>query len=200
MLSIDKTTVHTIVIQKSKFICKLIPIQNIESVKTELKNIRQEFPNATHYCYAYILKNEQRCSDDKEPSGTAGMPILNVLEKKELNDILAIVVRYFGGIKLGAGGLVRAYSNVVIETIKKSNLITLIPGKEVIYTFPYSHEKQIIYLLQNAMIKHKTYREVITYQVYLSDTLYEQLQDSLIKLGTIQIRQELLIPNATFHS
>lgn len=197
MFSIDKAVIHTIVIQKSKFICKLVPIQNIENVKSELEKTKQEFPNATHYCYAYICKNEKRCSDDGEPSGTAGMPILNVLEKNEFSYILAIVIRYFGGIKLGAGGLVRAYSNVVVETIKKSNLITLIPGKEFIYNFPYSHEKQVTYLLQNAIIKHKIYQETVTYQVHLSNTLFNQLQNSLIQLGTIQILQELLIPKTT---
>lgn len=197
MKSVQEVMVHTVVIQKSKFICKLIPVRNIKEIKNCLQDVKKEFIGASHYCYAYICGNESRFCDDGEPSGTAGMPILNVLEKNELNYVLAIVIRYFGGIKLGASGLVRAYSNCVIETLKNSNLVTLVFGKEIIYTFPYWNEKQVTYLLQGSTIQNKTYQTDIIYQVHLSNELFEQIKNSLQQLGKIEIKQELLIPKMT---
>lgn len=196
--SIECATTHTILIQKSKFICRLIPIQNMEEVKDYLLKIKCEFPNATHYCYAYICDTIKRCSDDGEPSGTAGMPILNVLEKQQLNHILAIVIRYFGGIKLGTGGLVRAYSNAVIETVSHTKMIHLIPGKLISCTFPYSAEKQIEYLLQNSIIIHKNYQEKITYIVKITDEKYQDLETSLSKITIITILDHVLVQKEIF--
>lgn len=112
-ISCPMTTTYEV--QKSKFIGFLFPVISLEMVHLHLEEIRKNYPDATHHCYAYILKNEKRCSDDGEPSGTAGMPILNVLEKQNLNFILCIVVRYFGGILLGTGGLVHAYTLSLIH-------------------------------------------------------------------------------------
>ena len=114
MYSIKETTKNTIEIKKSKFITILYRINNVEEVNTILYKVSSKYSDATHVCYAYILNNIEKCSDNGEPSGTAGLPILNVLKKKNLTNILAIVIRYFGGIKLGAGGLVRAYSNSIV--------------------------------------------------------------------------------------
>ena len=129
MKSISSKACTTIEIQKSKFICILFPLSSIEEVKVNLAEIKEEYKGATHYCYAYIYNQIKRFSDDGEPGGTAGMPILKVLENQELNHVLAIVVRYFGGIKLGAGGLVRAYTNSVVESLNQAEKINLISGK-----------------------------------------------------------------------
>ena len=96
-------------INKSKFYGILSPIESVEEAKNLLVEIRKEYPKATHYCYAYIVDGKEKSSDDGEPSGTAGRPILEFLKNKELENIICVVVRYFGGIKLGASGLIRAY-------------------------------------------------------------------------------------------
>lgn len=193
MQSIEKEITHAIMIQKSKFICKLIPVQSVEEIKRNLKEVQKEFEGATHYCYAYICGNMKKCSDDGEPSGTAGIPILNVLEKRELNDILCIVIRYFGGIKLGAGGLVRAYCNAVTETLHQASIINLVLGKEIMCTFPYANEKQIQYLLNDAFIKEKRYQEEVIYQVAISNKQYESIIKALKQYANITIQKEMLV-------
>lgn len=100
---------NEIVINKSRFISIMMPISNDSEVKDILKNLTKEFPKATHYCYAYRVSGKEKSSDDGEPSGTAGRPMLEFLSNNLLDNILVVVIRYFGGIKLGAGGLLRAY-------------------------------------------------------------------------------------------
>lgn len=176
MKSISSKVCSTIEIQKSKFICILIPLQQVEDVKIELENIKQEFKSATHYCYAYIYNQIKRFSDDGEPGGTAGMPILKVLENQELNHILAVVVRYFGGIKLGAGGLVRAYTNSVVESLNQVEKINLIFGKIVELTFPYNQEKKIITLISPYEPIEKKYEEEVHYKIFLPDYILKNLE------------------------
>ena len=105
-------------IKKSKFIAYYYEVTNIEEVTKILIELKKEHKKARHIPYAYKIDNEIKKSDDKEPSGTSGMPILNIIDKNNLNHVLIAVVRYFGGIKLGAGGLIRAYSNSAKEVIK----------------------------------------------------------------------------------
>lgn len=167
-----------------------MPIQSISDIKKELDQVKLEFPNATHYCYAYICGSEIHVSDDGEPSGTAGMPILNVLQKQNLNYILAIVIRYFGGIKLGAGGLVRAYSNATIEALKKTVHTTLVPGKIITCSFSYSVEKQVEYLLSNAQIIEKKYQEKITYKIKIAN---EELNKITNQIPPFHTEEDLLI-------
>ena len=116
------------VINKSKFITYLFHINDKKDIEIILKNIKNEYKDATHYVYAYILNNINYSTDDKEPNGTAGKPILNILLKNNLNYVLCIVIRYFGGIKLGAGPLARAYSKSASDIIKKTNIIELEKG------------------------------------------------------------------------
>lgn len=113
---------HELIIKKSRFICYLYKVNNLDEINNYLNEIKEEHKNACHVCYAYILDKLKKATDDKEPSGTAGIPMLNLLEQKNLNHILAIVVRYFGGIKLGTGGLFRAYTGVVKETIDLADI------------------------------------------------------------------------------
>lgn len=190
MQSIQNPIINTIIIQKSEFICKLIPIQNISDIKKELYQAKLEFPDATHYCYAYICGSEIHVSDDGEPSGTAGMPILNVLQKQNLNYILAIVIRYFGGTKLGAGGLVRAYYNATIEALKKASHITLVPGKLITCSFSYSLEKQMEHLLSNTQIVEKKYLEKIIYKIKITNEEFEKISN---QISCFKVEEEILI-------
>ena len=120
---LETETNNTITIEKSRFICYMKHIESEEEYREYLSQIRKKHYDATHVCSAMICHNIQRSSDDGEPSGTAGAPILNVLQKKGLDETCALVVRYFGGIKLGAGGLIRAYSSAVSECLKKAVLV-----------------------------------------------------------------------------
>jgi len=111
---------HELEIKKSKFIGYLFEIKNVEEIKEKIDALKREHKKATHICYAYRLISPfaEKAVDDGEPSGTAGKPILNVLQKQDKQNVLLVVVRYFGGIKLGAGGLLRAYSKCASETLK----------------------------------------------------------------------------------
>ena len=106
-------------IKKSRFITYLCNLDNIDEVESIVNKIREEHKKARHVVYVYKINNTGKINDDGEPKGTAGMPIFNVIEKNNLNNVLIVVVRYFGGIKLGAGGLFRAYSKSASEIIKK---------------------------------------------------------------------------------
>lgn len=123
MFTIVKDFRQEIVIEKSRFICTLKKIQSEAEAQEFIKTIKKEFWDATHNCSAYIVDDmAQRSSDDGEPSGTAGLPMLEVLRKNKLTNTAAVVTRYFGGIKLGAGGLVRAYTNSVAEAVKATGI------------------------------------------------------------------------------
>ncbi len=138
MKTINQTFTNEIIIEKSKFIGIIKPLNNKDDVKNILNEIKKEYPKATHYCYGYIVNGLQKSNDDGEPSSTAGKPILETLLKNDLFNVILIVVRYFGGIKLGAGGLTRAYVDSASQTIKKSILLT---KKEVeIYKINTSYE------------------------------------------------------------
>ncbi len=168
MYTIAKNEKNELIIKNSRFITLLIKITNKDEVDNYLKEIKKNYPKATHYCYAYKLKNQiKKASDDKEPSGTAGMPMLNILDKENITNVLAVTIRYFGGIKLGAGGLIRAYAKSVKEALDISQKIELITAYIGTITFPYSKENEIIYQLTNKNILEKSYLENITYKVIL---------------------------------
>ncbi len=170
-----KNNEHTIIIKNSKFICYTYQVETIDEINNILESINQKYFDATHRCYAYILDNQKKESDDGEPSGTAGIPMLQVLEKNNLNHVLCIVVRYFGKIKLGAGGLVRAYTKSVTETLK-NNIIDLIPGYKVSLTFNYEKLKSIDYMLKDIKIINKEFNDKIVYIVNIDYQLLSELK------------------------
>ena len=176
MKTIKEKVNHELIIKNSRFITILYPL-NDNNINTIINDLKEEYPKATHYCYAYIYGNDKGCSDDGEPSRTAGFPMLNVLEKEELNNILAVTIRYFGGIKLGAGGLVRAYTKSITESLKEITLIELIEGYKIQIEFPYSEEKQINYLLGNSTILNKEYKENTIYTVLIEKELLNKLSN-----------------------
>ena len=110
----------TLEIKKSKFIAYDYQVNDTLEIPKILDSLKKEHKKAKHFPYAYKIQNQVKKSDDKEPSNTAGLPIYNIIEKNNLDNTLIVVVRYFGGIKLGAGGLFRAYSNSAAEVIKKN--------------------------------------------------------------------------------
>ena len=114
-----KLITNEIEIKKSRFITYLYNINNEDEVDNIIKELKKENKKARHIVYVYKINNKVKINEDKEPKGTAGIPIFNVIEKNNLDNVLIVVIRYFGGIKLGAGGLFRAYSNSASEIIKK---------------------------------------------------------------------------------
>ena len=163
MLSIKSNVVNEIIIKKSRFITFLFRVDNEAEIKKYLDDLSNNYKDSTHICYAYILDNVKRFNDDGEPGGTAGMPILNVLENKDLNHILCCIVRYFGGIKLGANGLVRAYSNGCSNALDCSELVSLLPGKICSIKFKYDDTKIVDSILRDCFIIDKKYEDDVTY-------------------------------------
>ena len=138
---------NEIIIKNSRFITLLFKFYDNDDLSKFIEIAKKEYPKATHYTYAYITESYKKSSDDGEPGGTAGVPMLSLLEKENLINVLAITIRYFGGIKLGAGGLVRAYSKSVRDAILEDNLCEVVDGYEVEITTTYDKQKDLDYLL-----------------------------------------------------
>lgn len=163
MYEINENVVKRLEIKKSIFITCLFRIDNEDEIKEILENIKQEYKDATHYCYAYILNKKMKSSDDGEPGGTAGVPILEVLIKKNITNILCVVIRYFGGIKLGTGGLVRAYTKSVKEALEIIKLLELTPSLKIEIIFSYDKLKLIDNILKDICIIDKYFNEDVKY-------------------------------------
>ena len=148
MKSIKKNIINKIEINKSIFITELIKVKDINDISPIMDSIKEKYKDATHYCYAYIIDDKKKSSDDGEPGGTAGVPIMDTLNKFDLNYILCVVIRYFGGIKLGAGGLVRAYRKSVSEALAQAEFNELINGYQIILETSYDKQKELDYLLK----------------------------------------------------
>ena len=188
---------HQIEIKKSKFICHLFRIENEEQAKEYIAKIKKEHYKANHNCSAYMLGENfeiQRSSDDGEPSGTAGVPMLEVLKKNQLQNTLAIVTRYFGGIKLGAGGLIRAYSTSVSEALKE---IGIVQGKlqqilDIIIDYPQLGKLQNYLENEQISIQEIDYLEQITVKVAIDINQCKSFQNALIDLFNNQLSIQIL--------
>lgn len=170
--SIKDPVIDEIEIKKSRFITYLYPIETEEDFNNKLSAIRKEHYKATHHCQAYILEDDssiQRMSDDGEPSGTAGVPMLEVLKRNNLTYIMAVTVRYFGGIKLGAGGLIRAYSSAVSEALDKAALIMNVSQMVVELDLDYKQNDSFTYYLEASQyqinVQDTQYTDKVTYQL-----------------------------------
>lgn len=184
-----KNNENTIIINKSRFITNIFSVDNLDEVNDYLEKVRNKYKDATHHCYAYILDNTKRFNDDNEPSGTAGMPILDCLEKNNLNHVLCVVTRYFGGIKLGAGGLVRAYSNSVSNALNNTKKQELIDGYQVLIRFSYNKTDDINKLLENYEIISKNFNNDVEYIVNIDNNIKEKLEN----ICEIEIKKEIII-------
>ena len=165
--TIEENVSTEIVEKKSKFIANFFYVETVEEAEKIIKEIKKKYFDARHNCVAYrIIENGQvieKSSDDGEPSGTAGAPMLNILQKNELANVLIIVTRYFGGILLGTGGLVRAYSGSLLDAIEKSKKITKSLGQEFEIVVDYSEFENFKYYCQknDINIEKIEYREDI---------------------------------------
>ncbi len=128
-------------LKKSRFICSLKRVETEEEARDFIAQIKKEHHQANHNCMAYTIGDHQeiqRTSDDGEPSGTAGIPMLEILKKREITNVCAVVTRYFGGIKLGAGGLIRAYGGVVNHAIDEVGCVQFVEQEEICLTLDYN--------------------------------------------------------------
>lgn len=183
MYSIKNNNKYEETIKYSKFISLIYKVYTKEEVKEYLNKTKESYPSATHYCYGYVIDNDIKSSDDNEPSKTAGIPILNQIINNKLNYTLIIVVRYFGGVKLGVGPLTRAYAKVAREVITPNNIITLTKGYDINITFTYNDIKNIDYLLKDSYIINKTFKDKITYNAIISKDILDKLNNYNITIN-----------------
>lgn len=178
---------NTIEIKKSKFITYLHRTDNEEEAKEFLKSIKKQHPQASHHCTAMIIGNIVRSNDDGEPSQTAGHPMLDVLLHHNMQDILAIVVRYFGGTKLGTGGLVRAYSSSISQALEKSVLVQETIFDEYEIQFDYSLIGKLDYYFGNNNIE-------VTIKDYAENVIYHYLTTQDITSDLKEISNGAIVP------
>lgn len=188
MFSIEKNVKNEIIINKSRFITYLIRIEKIEDVKEQIDIIKSINKDATHYCYAYILNSVKHFSDDGEPSGTAGMPMLNVIENNNLNYVLAVTVRYFGGIKLGAGGLVRAYTKSVTSTLDIASIIKIDFGYSFKISCNFDKKTLVENLISNLKIENIFFDNKVNYTLNCNKEQFEIVKELLNK-NEIEIQE-----------
>ncbi len=197
--TILENTSAQIVEKKSKFIANIYYVQSQEEVENILKEIRKKYYDARHNCYAYsILTNNgivNKMSDDGEPSGTAGAPMLNIITKNELTNILVVVTRYFGGILLGTGGLVKAYSEATMQALEKATIVNEEIGYEVEITVLYNEWEKVKYYLEksNILIIDVKYNEKIVSKIEVTEKeknkikeLIDECSLKIEKLNTIK--------------
>ncbi|MBQ3435832.1 MAG: YigZ family protein [Bacilli bacterium] len=176
---------NMIEIKKSKFIASIFNVTNLDDIDKYMEEVKEKYPKARHYTYAYILSDTERSSDDKEPTGTAGTPMLNVLKNNNLSNVLCVVTRYFGGIKLGVGPLTRAYVKSITEVLKKCQYIELEDGYNVEIIFSYNNEAKINRILNNSTIIKKEFNEDITYLVAINNETLDKLKEENVNLNII---------------
>ena len=182
---------HEIVIQKSRFIAHVARVETEEAAQDFIQRIKKENWNATHNCSAYLIgENDhiQKANDDGEPSGTAGVPILEVLKKKHLKDTVVVVTRYFGGIKLGAGGLIRAYGKSTSEGINATGIVERKLMKVMSTVIDYTWLGKIENELRSSVygIKDIHYLDNVEIETYVEDGEVQNFVDWMVELTSGQ--------------
>lgn len=172
-------------IEKSKFITYLVPVKDETEAKEALNEIKKIHPKATHHCSAMVIGDIVRSNDDGEPASSAGMPMLQVLQGNNMDNVLAVVVRYFGGTLLGVGGLIRAYSSSVTQAIEASEIITPQTVLEYDIYFPYDKINEVEHFFQSkGEILDRLYQENVMYKVAVVDeTIMNEIEDITKGLG-----------------
>lgn len=196
--TINQNATGEFVEKKSKFIANIFYIESIEDAEKKIKEIKKKYFDARHNCYAYSIYTKEgiinRFSDDGEPSGTAGAPMLNIITSKNLTNVLVIVTRYFGGILLGTGGLVRAYTSATQEGLKKITEVEMDNGLEVEIEVSYSDFEKFKYYLKHNEIKliKSEYFENIISIIEISEEKMKLLEKNKINLNFEIINSKIL--------
>ena len=189
---INCNTSHTIILKKSEFITELYRVFSIEEFNIILKDAKKRHPKATHICSAYRIQQFEKSNDDGEPSGTAGLPMLEVLRKQNIIDVCALVIRYYGGIQLGAGGLSRAYSSSIAQALETIKLNPIMDMLDTNIEFPMTYTDIILNRLKEFEILSKSFTD----QVQL--TIRSINDDYLLNLKEIT-RGQLVVLSQTIN-
>lgn len=173
--------------KKSRFIAKVYKVENENEVSSYIEEARKKYWDAKHNCYAYVIGNNNeitRCSDDGEPSGTAGKPILEVITRMGVHNCLIIVTRYFGGTLLGTGGLVRAYTDASVTALNNSLLATQVSGVRYIVITDYNGSGKIQYAMAsvNAEIADTEYTDKVTMKIVIEKECEKLLVDTITEI------------------
>lgn len=183
-ITIAKNTSFEMVIKKSRFICSIGRADTEEAAQDFIAQVQTTNRKANHNCFAYMIGDKdqvQRESDNGEPSGTAGVPILESLQLAKLHNVVAVVTRYFGGIKLGAGGLIRAYSNVTTNAIHQAGLVQRVLQTAVDITVSYAQHDKLLYFLkeQQVEVANEAYGVDVTVTIFVDQVACDDLIDQL---------------------
>lgn len=192
-LTIAKNTTYEQTIKKSRFICSIARVSSDEEALQFIASIQAANKKATHNCFAYMIGDNdliQRESDNGEPSGTAGIPILESLKLAKIHNVVAVVTRYFGGIKLGAGGLIRAYSNTTTEAIHQAGLVQRIKQAILKITVTYAlHDPLLYYLKENNLeVASEEYGVNVETSIYVNETDLKDVKEKLINRFNDQLQ------------
>ncbi|MBO1001529.1 YigZ family protein [Pseudogracilibacillus auburnensis] len=190
--TVKQAGTHEIIIQKSRFIGYVERVKSAEEAQQFVQKIKKKHHDATHNCSAYLIGDHdeiQKANDDGEPSGTAGIPMLDVLKKLQLKNTAVVVTRYFGGIKLGAGGLIRAYSSTTSETIKTIGIVKgeLMQGISLSIEYPLLGKVENALRMSSHVIDHINYLEKVELIVYVHIGVADSFQAEMIDLTNNQI-------------
>ncbi len=179
--SIFEPMVHTIEIKRSEFICHTKHVNTKQEAEDFINEIKLKHKNATHNCSCYITDGFERVDDDGEPSGTAGLPMIEVLKHHDLTNLAVVVTRYFGGIKLGGGGLIRAYAKSVSELINHAHIDVLTPGFMVDIAMTFSDTKQIDHYLKtkNIELVDRSFTNVVNYKVKIFSDQFDIIKSEI---------------------
>ncbi len=194
MFNVKERVVSLIEVKKSKFYCILLPIDDDEKIKDELLEIRKEYPGARHYCYGAVIGDITRSNDDGEPASTAGRPILETLLNHDLDNVLAVVVRYFGGTLLGTAGLIRAYSQATSKAIEMATLTVPTTVYNYKITADYNLISNLEYLLSTkAIITDRAYCEQVTYYFQSEEDISQEIEEITSGQYTLEFISEEII-------
>lgn len=201
-ITIAKNTSFEMVIKKSRFICSIGRADTEEAAQDFIAQVQTANRKANHNCFAYMIGDKdqvQRESDNGEPSGTAGVPILESLQLAKLHNVVAVVTRYFGGIKLGAGGLIRAYSNVTTNAIHQAGLVQRVLQTAVDITVSYAQHDKLLYFLkeQQVEVANEAYGVDVTVTIFVDQAACDDLIDQLTNRFNDQLQIKRASPATT---
>lgn len=180
-------------IERSRFIATAVRVDSADDVKDTLIKIRKEFSDATHNCYAYMIGNEQKASDDGEPQGTAGVPILEAIKRSGLDKVLIVVTRYFGGIKLGAAGLLSAYMKSATDALNAANVAEFIYSDVVTVDVDYTlYQKLSQYISSVGVILDTVYGDGVSIKFAVPTDAFDavKLKISELSSGKVAINRQ----------
>jgi uncharacterized YigZ family protein len=187
--SLAAPTHHELVVKKSRFIACVEPVAGRDAAQARVAQLKAEHPDAAHVCWALLAGGQSAANDDGEPGGTAGRPMLDVLRHQDLQGVMASVVRYFGGVKLGAGGLVRAYTDAVAQALLTAEKIPLIKQAHLACSVPYALEglvRREVELAQ-ALLLEVAHGSLVTLHFALPETQATALVERLNESGRGQL-------------